>query len=68
MRDLPDGLEMGCVRPGHWVIEGWTVERDASRPRTQLWRAMSWPDREPLFGPTLTDVCHQIADYVDAAQ
>jgi hypothetical protein len=50
----PD-LEMRCIRPGRWMVEGVLVERIGSR----TWRVLS--EANPTFS-TLTFACEWIYD------
>lgn len=54
-------VEKRCVKPGQWVIEGWSVRRVARK----RWKAIKVDGRwetDEIFGSTLEEVCGQILD------
>lgn len=52
-----DPLEQRCVKPGHWVIEGYTVKRHGTR-----WRILA-PVSYRVYAHTLAEARDWIREH-----
>jgi hypothetical protein len=59
---VSDTQEMGCIRPGLWMVEGYVVERVGSRKWVVIDRDPDRPDILLGEGATLADACVLIAE------
>lgn len=55
----PD-LEMHCLRPGHWLVEGYHVERTQRSCWEVTSRFLGDPVATHGIEPTLTDACRLV--------
>lgn len=68
----PEAMEMGCVRPGHWTVEGYDVERHRAdgkdwwhvftRRAVQVQESEPWSVHETFHGKrrSLTEACELV--------
>lgn len=65
----PERMEMACVRPGHWRVEGYDVERHRQDGK-DWWQVTTRRQDEPdqFHGKrrTLTEACDLVDDLLAA--
>jgi hypothetical protein len=50
-------MEMRCIRPGHWVVEGYHIEKTGRARWEVSTRHIGHPVTPHGAAPTLTDAC-----------